>query len=614
MNELRSRVLVLLASLGLAAAAIAQPAQRSYSNYYFFGDSLTDSGNTFALTGSPPAPYFNGRVSNGITYAEYLASGLAAAVTTSSNAARLNFAFAGATAMPGSAVPSLAQQIGMYQARGITANPNGLYVLLAGANDLLNALQVPANQNGTAMANTGVGASTAVTTAVQSLAALGAKNILVLNLPDISRTPRFTTGSGAPGAIFMRAGVEAYNRDIAGRLGQITLPPDVNLTLVDLGAVFDRILTNASHFGFSVTNQEYLGVLQSGANPGNVNGYMFWDGIHPTTRSHAVFAQVLTEVLNPEFVLGTAAVQGTAVLAATDMSADAIAGRLDLLRMAGKRDGAHGFISYSAKDGSRDYTGYQNEFDYTASVIAAGFDLNVSENVVAGLVVTKESLEAKLKPAAGSFKLEGQLVSAFAQWKSGAFFADAAAGYGSHDIRSIARTTMFGGFETAGKTDGDRWTAQARAGWDFATDNLHVTPFVGLRYTRANVGTYTETGVAGLNYVFDEQRAKSVDAVFGAAADWQIRSGDTPLYLGVSALFQKDVADDVREFSGRLADTLSARTRIAVQDGLEESIKLGVRLGGAFSQRWGWSAGYMAEIRDDGDTATQYSLSLQTGF
>lgn len=614
MNELRARTLVLLASLGLATAAVAQPAQRSFSNYYFFGDSLTDSGNTFALTGSPPAPYFNGRVSNGITYAEYLASGLVTAVTTSSNPARLNFAFAGATAMSGSAVPNLTQQVGMYQARGIAANPNGLYVLLAGANDLLNAVQVPANQNATAMSNVGVGASSAVVNAVQSLAALGAKNILVLNLPDISRTPRFTTGSGAPGAMFVQTGVAAYNNDIAGRIGQLTLPADVNVTLFDLGGLFNALLANASRFGFSVTNREYVGILQSGGNPGDVNGYIFWDGIHPTTRAHAVFAQALTEVLNPEFVLGTAAVQGTAVLAAADMSADAIAGRLDLVRTGGARDGAHGFVSYSYKDGSRDYTGYQNEFSYTGSVIAAGFDVNVSSQVVAGLAVTKESLEATLKPGAGSFKLEGQTVSAYAQWKSGAFFADAAAGFGSHDVRSLARTTAFGGFPTAGKTDGERWSGQARVGFDFATDNFHVTPFAGLRYTKADLGTYTESGVAGLNYAFDEQTAKQVDAIAGASADWQIRRGATPLFLGGFVMFQKDVADDVRELSGRLAGTVSARARIAVQDGLEESIKLGVRFGGAFSQRWGWSAGYMAEIRDDGDTASQYSLSLQTGF
>ncbi len=615
MNLLRSRLSLVLASLGLAASAVAQPAPRSYSNYYFFGDSLTDNGNLFAATGSPPPPYFQGRVSNGLTYAEYVAPGLVAALTTPTNPARLNFAFAGATATTGVVnPPNLAMQIGLYQSRGITANANGLYVILAGANDLLNGVQVAANQNATSMTNIGVGASTAVAGAVQSLAGLGAKNILVLNLPDISRTPRFTTGSGAPGALFVQNGVLAYNRDLTGRIGALPLAPDVRVTVFDLSAIFNQMVLTPQRFGFTITNQEYLGVLASGANPGDVNNYIFWDGIHPTTKAHAVFAQVLTEVLNPEFVLGTAAVQGTAALAASDMSGDALAARLDQVRTATKRAGAQAYASYSYKDGSRDYTGYQNEFAYTGSVFAAGFDLAFGDDLVAGLALTKDAIDAELRGGAGSFSLEGQSVSVYGQWKAGALFADASAGYGSHDIRSIARRTMFGGMMTSGKTDGDRWGGAVRVGAGFASDSLRVTPFVGLRYTKAKIGTYTETGVGGLNFVFEEQTAKSVDGLLGATADWQMIGGENPVFLGLSAVFQKDFADDTRAVAGRLAETVAARNSISVQDGLDQSIKLGARVGGALGQRWGWSAGYTAEIRDDGDTASQYSVSIQTGF
>ncbi len=58
MNELRVRILAALALGGFTASAFAQsaPVPRAFSTYYFFGDSLTDSGNTFALTGSPGAP------------------------------------------------------------------------------------------------------------------------------------------------------------------------------------------------------------------------------------------------------------------------------------------------------------------------------------------------------------------------------------------------------------------------------------------------------------------------------------------------------------------------------------------------------------------------------
>lgn len=615
MNVLRFRILIGLAAFGLTSTALAQPAARSYSSYFFFGDSLTDNGNTFALTGSPPAPYFNGRVSNGITYAEYLRSGLAAHATAAPTVkTNLNFAFAGATAAAGSAVPNLGLQLGLYQLRGITAVPTDLFVVLAGANDLLNTIANPATQNAPGVTASAINASTAVANSVQSLAVLGARNILVLNLPDISKTARFVTGSGAPAASLAQTGSYAFNGDIKTRLAGLTLPAGTNVTLFDLGALFQGILANPARFGFTNTTQEYLGILLAGGSPGDVNNFVFWDGIHPTTKAHSIFAQVLTEVLNPEFVLGTAGVQGTAALTAADMSADAVASRLDLIRSADARQAAHGFVSYSYKDGAYDFSGYRNRFKYTASVVTAGFDAKPLSNIIAGIAVSVESLKANLRPAAGSFKLQGQDVSVYAQWKSGASFADVTGSWGSHDINSIARLTAFGGFLTEGKTQGDHLGASFRLGRVIGWDSIQFTPFIGLRYMKSRTDGYTETGVLPLNYEFGSQSAMGLDGMLGASADWQVRTGDMPLVVNVSALYRQDLSDGMRGLSGRLANTVSSRTTINVNDGLGKSFKLGLRVTGAVTKNWGWSAGYMAETRNDGDTASQYSLSLHSGF
>jgi outer membrane lipase/esterase len=616
MNELRARILMALALLGFAGSAFAQtvPANRTFSSYYFFGDSLTDSGNTFALTGSPGAPYYQGRVSNGPTYAEYLAPGLVAAVTASSNPARLNFAFAGATATVGSAVPNLQQQVAMYQARGITARSDSLYVLLAGANDLLNAVSVPANQNATAMTNTGVNGSAAVATAVKSLATLGAKNILVLNLPDISKTPRFVTGTGAPAASLIQNGSYAFNNDIKGRLLAAGIGADVNLTVVDLGSILQTILANPQRFGFSITNQDYVDILLAGGNPGDAGQYVFWDGIHPTTKTHALLAQVITEVLNPEFVLGSFAAQGTAALAATDMATDAISTRLDTTRAAVGRHSADGWISYGYKSGAYNRDGYRNDFDFSGSVVAAGFDLNLSKEILVGAAVSADNMKTDLKAGAGSAQMRGQLVAVYAQWKSGLWFADATGAYGSQDFKNIKRTTTFGGLQTESKTDGDRVAGSVRVGADFASGAVRFTPFAGLRYAKAKLDGYTETGVTGLNYVFDGQTAKSFEGLLGASADWTIDNHTLPLVLSASVVYQKDLADDTRSFSGRLADTIAARSTINVTDGLGGTFKVGLRASGLVSKRWGWSVGYLADFRQDGNTANQYSFALQTGF
>jgi hypothetical protein len=62
------------------AAAISRSGVQSWregsigsSRLVVFGDSLSDNGNLFELIGQPLPPYWDGRSSNGPTYAEQLA-------------------------------------------------------------------------------------------------------------------------------------------------------------------------------------------------------------------------------------------------------------------------------------------------------------------------------------------------------------------------------------------------------------------------------------------------------------------------------------------------------------------------------------------------------------
>jgi phospholipase/lecithinase/hemolysin len=63
---------------GLAILLGAGTASATFTNLYVFGDSLSDSGNLFALTGGtlPPSPPYAGKMSNGPVAVEYLAANL----------------------------------------------------------------------------------------------------------------------------------------------------------------------------------------------------------------------------------------------------------------------------------------------------------------------------------------------------------------------------------------------------------------------------------------------------------------------------------------------------------------------------------------------------------
>jgi len=616
--------LILKLFLALALAGIltsfgqTQPVARTFTSTFFFGDSLSDTGNLFALTGQPPVPYFKGRYSNGPVYAEQLVPGLQNAVTAAASVrTNLNFAFAGATAVGTTPVPaSIPTQLGMFQARGITPAATDLFVLLAGANDILNTIGNPATQNFTSVNAAAEAASVSVTSAVKTLAAAGARKFLVINLPNIAQTPRFTTGSGAPAASLADAGSLTYNVSIRAKLTAAGLPAGTDVTLVNLQSFLNLIVKNPASFGFAVTNQSIVDILAAGGTPGPADGYVFFDGIHPTTRTHTILTGALQEILNPEFVLGTAGTQGTAIVALADLTADTVDARLNQIRSGTNRHGADGFVSYTFQDGGRHFDRYQPSYDANARALTAGFDCKIESNFTVGLAFSVETVNAKVKTnyGLGSFKISGESGTGYAQWKSGATFFEATATYGGQNVRDIARPTSLATFRATGKASGHRYGASVRVGHDFSSSALHVTPFVGVRYTRGSLGSYAESGVTGLNFSYGGQDMRSLAGQIGATADYVFHAGDLPLTFGLTGVYSGDLNNDQRTLSGRLADNLSGWTGVQVDDGNGDSFKVGFHVTGRAGKLWSWTAGLGTEMRSDGKDAVQYSAAIHTGF
>ena len=149
-----------IAKLGLAILALTSPgvskADNNFSQIYIFGDSLSDPGNVFALTGLiakapydpiPSAPYAIGghQFSNGKTWAQRFAQkmklvegGKPALEAPGVNG---NYAFGGARARNSGDSPPAATQVGLFQFHYAgSADPEALYVVQFGGNDLRDAL------------------------------------------------------------------------------------------------------------------------------------------------------------------------------------------------------------------------------------------------------------------------------------------------------------------------------------------------------------------------------------------------------------------------------------------------------------------------------------------
>ncbi len=173
-----------------------------FTGLYAFGDSLSDVGNDLIITGGavPISTIYTdgsntGRFTNGLNYLDVLAGSLGLSLTPSVTGGT-DYAYGGArtTYVNPGLVPfgalSFNQQIDAYDSTHATADPNALYVLWIGANDMGDAIRAAALGNPSAI-GTAIGtAMTGIGGAIGDLAGKGAQHFLVPNLPDLSLIPR----------------------------------------------------------------------------------------------------------------------------------------------------------------------------------------------------------------------------------------------------------------------------------------------------------------------------------------------------------------------------------------------------------------------------------------
>jgi phospholipase/lecithinase/hemolysin len=265
------------------------------TNLFVFGDSLSDTGNLFTLTGGlvPPAPfYFKGRFSNGPLAVEYLAAQSSLNLTLNSSN---NFAVAGATTGQGNSLsssfninlPGLQTQLNAFSAKvgPSGADRNGLYIVWAGPNDFLDFLQGknvadPAVLIGQGSLNLAKSATT--------LSSLGAQNIVLPNMINLGRLPLSKNFQAEGTAI-----TKAFNAKVALELDSL----DFSVTKVDLFSTGEAIAKDPEKFGFSNITDPLLPLQFSPNPPSNPQGYLFWDELHPTTQGHAALANTIDRTL-----------------------------------------------------------------------------------------------------------------------------------------------------------------------------------------------------------------------------------------------------------------------------------------------------------------------------
>jgi thermolabile hemolysin len=253
----------------------------NFSQIVTYGDSLSDVGNAAAKGASLPSSS-NGRFSNGKLWIEYLADRLGIAPDR-----RQNFAEGGATTgttnIAQTYFPNLvgiAQQVKNHP----ISDPNALYVLWGGANDYLRATPENRPDPQVTIGN--------LSREIGTLIDRGAKNILVVNLPDLGKLP---TTRNRPTASQLTMLTTLHNAGLAANIGTLSQThPGVKLTLLDVNTAFSRAISDPPSYGFDNVTQ---GCFSVGCQTPNT--YLFWDGIHPTTAGHKILGDLAYRSVSP---------------------------------------------------------------------------------------------------------------------------------------------------------------------------------------------------------------------------------------------------------------------------------------------------------------------------
>ncbi|NKX44644.1 SGNH/GDSL hydrolase family protein [Roseicyclus persicicus] len=600
------------AGLMLCASALALLAVQTAraDSWLAFGDSLTDTGNAFALTGDAvpdPRFYDNGRFSNGPLWFDRIAGehGLMAdhlLGTSDPTQHSWNFAVAGATSGtealdPATATPpGLRAQVDMAQALigagAVQAGADTTAVLWAGAND--HGLWLTAPGRDAALDGLVADAVAAnIDAATRGIAEAGVGRVAVLNLFDFSLAP--TTALLPPEV--QAAGdamVARHNAALLRQAEAADVDTGAQVLLVDVHALFDAIASDPAAWGFD-TLAPCLpdGGAPDCTAPGSAERRVFWDGTHLTATAQGLVAGMVQGTLAAAHDLPRLSGETTA-LAATiaDRHID------DVRRQA--RYGARGGwveatrVTLTAGRQSGQVSGLAGGWSDSAGGLSWGASLGWGSGETGG----------------GAIDAEAWTAAAYLRQEIGWLGLTAQVGLG-HAGMDVMRDTGFGPAPRAtGRAEADTRMIDLGADLRIAAGGATLLLDGGLTWAETRRDSYAEAGGGLMNGRIDGQRLETLSVRLGATAAMELDAGPLPLRAFARVAWEDVLLSDLA--GGGV--TLASGQRIegsgvsGIVEGTEIELGLSGRVGDNLTARASWSLSPFDDALSDGRAAVSLGL------
>ncbi len=413
---MRSMKRTLLASALAAGIALAHgSASAQFNQFYFLGDSLTDAG------------FYGARftVNPGLVWAQDLGNRYGITVTPVTQGG-VDFAQGGArVTQPSPLIPtgapqrSLSVQIDELLHATPTLNPNAVYTVWIGANDILVNVSAAGSGLLTA-AQVQANITTAATDTLAQIARLrnaGAQRIMVFNLPDIGRTP---LGLSTPSAPFSALS-GLFNSTLQAGLTSL----NVDIIPINVFGLFNEIIANPASFGLTNVTSPACTVssslnctLATLVAPNADKTYAFADAVHPTPAGHQIISDYAAAIIEAPQKIG---LLGEAPLQVEQANFRAIDGRmwsgLNTPRPQNKFD-AYAVYDYGNYDHSGDTGGSENQLNS----IVVGVDMKISEQMLAGIAFGYTEDKGSFGNGGGGFRLNEASLTGYVGYGSGPWY------------------------------------------------------------------------------------------------------------------------------------------------------------------------------------------------
>ena len=518
----------LLAGAAAACALLAagSASAQTYGRLVVFGDSLTDNGNLFRLTGGrPPAPpsppYFQGRFSNGPTFVELLGFNLNGFGTVTGST---DYAFGGARTDLSQSPPGMRLQLQSYLAAGGAFGANDLVVVYGGANNIFQAFQSPPGSppGGIALLPDPVTALRGVTNAaaadigaiVGTVAGRGAGTVLIPNLPSLSATPQF---SSTPLRDLSEGGTIFFNTALLAQVNAASAAnTGTNFIYMDVNAFDAFVRANPGAFGFTNVTTSCLNPTTFAvcATP---DQFLYWDSVHPTAAAHRGLAALTLDYINYG-----ARGAGTAALGETSLGHRASAAEAALDRLEENRDGDGPRFSLAVDGGRRtdDQRGPVPEIERDTAAVRIAVDARLRPDFTAG--VQFSAAHADTQAGALEFQAASLGFDGYLGFERGSLFVNVTGGGSSDEYTDYRRQTGVGPVvHFADRVTGSSLSGAVQTGVRLPFGQAELSPRAALSAYRVEVDAFSENGPAARHAV----RRHDIEA---AAAEVALRL-ETPL-------------------------------------------------------------------------------------